>query len=175
MGYHKQKIQKGELGHASKIREEYEEFGDAYEQGNPVMELVELSDLLGAIEAYTIKHFNVDLEDLIKMTRATQSAFKDGGRKSTNPDDYPCGEIPLTTDVPAEYKITINGRQETIVGSSGISYEAILIYAGYAPQRIISVTYCKGHHSKPSGCLSPLQSVVLRSGMVFTACDTSNA
>ena len=50
MAYHKTYIQKGELGHASKIQEEFEEFKDAYTQGSPVMELVELSDLLGAID-----------------------------------------------------------------------------------------------------------------------------
>ncbi len=81
MGYHKTYIQKGELGHASKIREEFEEFKDAYDQSNPVMELIELSDLIGAIEAYTLNHYDIELDDLIKMTRATQSAFKDGERK----------------------------------------------------------------------------------------------
>lgn len=82
MGYHKTKIAKGVLGHASKIREEYEEFVDAYEQGNPVMELVELSDLIGAIEAYTLSHYDIELADLITMTRATQSAFRDGTRSN---------------------------------------------------------------------------------------------
>jgi hypothetical protein len=82
MGYHIKKIQKGELGHASKIREEYEEFIDAYEQSNPVMELVELSDLLGAIEAYVINHYDIELDDLIRMKDATKSAFEDGTRSS---------------------------------------------------------------------------------------------
>lgn len=90
MGYHTQKIVKGELGHASKIREEYEEFVDAYEQNNPVMELVELSDLLGAIEAYTLNHYDIELDDLVKMTRATQSAFNDGTRKSSSEWFWKC-------------------------------------------------------------------------------------
>lgn len=81
MGYHIADIKKGELGKFSKIREEYEEFCDANEQKNRVMELIELSDLIGAIESYTTKNYNVSLEDLIKMTRATQSAFLDGIRK----------------------------------------------------------------------------------------------
>ena len=81
MGYHKTYIRKGVLGHASKIQEEFEEFKDAYDQGSPVMELVELSDLLGAIEAYSLNHYDIELEDLIKMTRSTQSAFKDGSRQ----------------------------------------------------------------------------------------------
>jgi rubrerythrin len=83
MGYHTKKIQKGEFGHASKIREEYEEFIDAYEQSNPVMELVELSDLIGAIEAYVLSHYDIELVDLIKMKEATQSAFQDGTRSPT--------------------------------------------------------------------------------------------
>lgn len=80
MGYHKNKINKGELGHFSKIKEEFEELSDAYFQSNPVLELCELADLIGAIEAYSLNHYDIELLDLIKMTRATQSAFKDGER-----------------------------------------------------------------------------------------------
>lgn len=47
MGYHTRKIEKGVVGEASKIREEFEEFMDAVEQNNRVMELVELSDMVG--------------------------------------------------------------------------------------------------------------------------------
>lgn len=81
MGYHKAKINKGILGHASKIEEEYEEFLDARNQHNSVMELIELSDLIGAIEAYTTKKHNISLTDLIVMMKATKSAFEDGSRK----------------------------------------------------------------------------------------------
>jgi len=81
MAYHKTYIEKGTLGNFSKIREEFEEFQDAYTQGSPVMELVELSDLLGAIEAYSLNHYDIELEDLMKMTRSTQSAFRDGSRQ----------------------------------------------------------------------------------------------
>jgi hypothetical protein len=80
-GYHKTKIVKGVLGEASKISEEYAEFIDANEQKNSVMELVELSDLLGAIEAYTKKKYLINLDTLLTMTRATQRAFKTGLRK----------------------------------------------------------------------------------------------
>jgi hypothetical protein len=80
-GYHTTEIKKGELGKASKITEEYEEFMDAKLQDNPVMELVELSDLLGAIEAYTKRKYKLTLEDLMAMTRATQRAFRNGHRK----------------------------------------------------------------------------------------------
>lgn len=81
MGYHKRKIEKGNLGEISKINEEWEEFCDAQEQKNPIMKLIELSDLIGAIEAYTVKNFNINLDDLIAMKDATKSAFEDGSRK----------------------------------------------------------------------------------------------
>jgi len=82
MGYHVRKIDKGVLGEISKIKEEYSEFLDAHEQGNPVMKLLELSDLIGAIEAYTKAKYSITLEDLIKMKNATKSAFEDGSRSS---------------------------------------------------------------------------------------------
>ena len=82
MGYHKRKIERGELGHFSKIREEYQEFKDAYEQGNPILELCELADLIGAIEAYTLNHYDIELVDIIKMMNCTKEAFQEGKRKS---------------------------------------------------------------------------------------------
>jgi NTP pyrophosphatase (non-canonical NTP hydrolase) len=81
MGYHNKIIPKGVLGEFSKIREEFLEAEDAIEQNNKVMILIELSDLLGAIEQYTAK-YNITLEDLIIMKEATKRAFKDGSRKS---------------------------------------------------------------------------------------------
>ena len=81
MGYHKNKIPKGTLGEASKIEEEYLEFRDAMESENPVMALLELSDLLGAIESFTKNHHNLNIKDLLKMTYATKSAFEDGTRR----------------------------------------------------------------------------------------------
>jgi len=80
MGYHKNKIEKGKLGEFSKIKEEFLETEDAFQQDNKIMLLLELSDMLGAIEDF-LKKYNMDIEDLIKMKNATQSAFKDGTRK----------------------------------------------------------------------------------------------
>jgi phosphoribosyl-ATP pyrophosphohydrolase len=80
MGYHKNKIEKGTLGEFSKIKEEFLEAEDAYEQGNNIMLLLELSDMLGAIEDF-LKKYNMNLDDLTKMKNATQSAFNDGSRK----------------------------------------------------------------------------------------------
>jgi len=81
MGYHNRQIEKGVLGEFSKIKEEFEELSDANEQKNPILELCELSDLVGAIEEYTTKKYNITLNDLINMKNATIRAFKDGTRK----------------------------------------------------------------------------------------------
>ena len=51
-GYHITYINKGTLGQFSKIEEEFNEFKDAHLQKSFVMELVELSDLIGAIIAF---------------------------------------------------------------------------------------------------------------------------
>lgn len=79
-GYHLSPIQKGVFGEPSKISEEFFEFADALEQGNNLMALQELSDMIGAIEAYVMK-YNLTLDDLIKMKNATRRAFESGHRK----------------------------------------------------------------------------------------------
>lgn len=80
MGYHINEIPRGVYGEFSKITEEFLESQDAHCQGNSIMVLLELSDLLGAIEAYCVQH-NMTLVDLIKMKESTNRAFLDGTRK----------------------------------------------------------------------------------------------
>ena len=79
MGYHFTTIPKGKLGELSKIQEEYLELIDAHGQNNKVLEICELCDLLGAIEAYA-NSFNLDLYDLKAMMEANKRAFKDDTR-----------------------------------------------------------------------------------------------
>lgn len=80
-GYHIAHIQKGVLGEASKIREEVDELMDAEAQGTRVMAIVELSDLLGAVEAYLEKQeLGVTMDDLIRMAHITKRAFRNGHR-----------------------------------------------------------------------------------------------
>ena len=81
MGYHNIEIPKGKLGCFSKIEEEFLEAKDAFYSGNAVMVLLELSDMLGAIEAF-VEKYNMSLGDLIIMNEATKRAFKDGSRSS---------------------------------------------------------------------------------------------
>lgn len=81
-GYHLRHIEKGELGEVSKILEEANELLDAHEQGVKIMALVELSDLLGAINAYLTKHHpGTDLKDLQEMSAVTARAFRSGTRQ----------------------------------------------------------------------------------------------
>ena len=80
MGYHNRKIKKGILGEFSKIEEEFQELQDGHQQGNKLLELCELADLQGAIEAY-VARYNLTLEDLNAMKELTKRAFKDGSRR----------------------------------------------------------------------------------------------
>lgn len=55
-GYHIKFIKKGVLGQFSKIDEEFNEFIDSHEQNSFVMELIELSDLIGATISFYRTH-----------------------------------------------------------------------------------------------------------------------
>jgi len=79
MGYHKEEIAKGEIGEFSKIKEEFEELTDAYEQNDKVLIICELTDIVGAIEEYA-KKFNLTIDDLKQFSDKTKEAFKEGKR-----------------------------------------------------------------------------------------------
>ena len=80
-GYHLTNIPKGVLGESSKILEELLELQDAEAQQARVMALVELSDLIGAIEHYLARHFpDMSLSDLTTVSAITQRAFRNGRR-----------------------------------------------------------------------------------------------
>jgi hypothetical protein len=80
-GYHSRQINRGVYGRPSKIKEEYEEFEDSIDQGNKIMALIELSDMIGAIEGYLETNYKgLTLNDLIVMSQATRRAFETGDR-----------------------------------------------------------------------------------------------
>jgi hypothetical protein len=80
-GYHLIEIPKGVYGMSSKILEEVLELQDAEEQSCSIMQLVELSDLYGAIEAYLALSFpEMTMEDLKIMSHITKRAFINGHR-----------------------------------------------------------------------------------------------
>lgn len=80
MSYHLIEINKGILGEFSKIKEEYEELTDAYLQEDKILQICELTDLIGAIEEFSISKFNLTLKDLIKFSNKTKSSFQEGKR-----------------------------------------------------------------------------------------------
>ena len=80
-GYHLATIERGELGEVSKIREELDELVDAVAQDCRIMQLVEASDLIGALEAFITRHHpGFSLDDLTTMHRITSRAFRNGRR-----------------------------------------------------------------------------------------------
>jgi hypothetical protein len=82
-GYHEAEIRKGKLGESSKIQEELDELKDAENQGAKVLALVELADLVGAIDYYLKIHFpGFKFKDLQQMASLTAQAFKEGHRGS---------------------------------------------------------------------------------------------
>lgn len=82
MGYHTIEIPRGTYGEISKIVEETTELVDAESQNNKIMVLIELSDIIGAIDGYLENKYDgsVSLEDLIEMSKATKRAFESGER-----------------------------------------------------------------------------------------------
>ena len=82
MSYHLKDIPKGTIGELSKVYEEIEEVKDSVVQGADLMILMELSDVIGAIELYLEKHHkSITLADLIKMSDITKRAFRSGRRE----------------------------------------------------------------------------------------------
>jgi len=83
LGYHKAVIARGVFGEDSKIYEEIDEFADALDQNVQIMALVELSDVIGAIEGWLAKyHPTVTLDDLAAMAAVTRRAFESGSREN---------------------------------------------------------------------------------------------
>lgn len=80
-GYHMVHIEKGKLGELSKIQEELDELKDAHWQGVKIMQAIEISDLLGAIESYVERHLaGITMTDINRMKDVTRRAFKNGHR-----------------------------------------------------------------------------------------------
>lgn len=80
-GYHVTDIKKGILGSLSKVQEELDELKDAEMQGVKLMELIEASDLIGALVRWLeANHPGTTLEDLIAMHKVTRRAFDSGRR-----------------------------------------------------------------------------------------------
>jgi len=81
MAYHLKEIKKGKVGEFSKIKEEIDELLDAQEQGDNILMLCELCDLIGAIELFTLNKYNISIDDLKKFSDKTRAAFVEGKRR----------------------------------------------------------------------------------------------
>ncbi len=79
MGYHVRNIPRGQFGEYSKIVEEVAEFEDAIDQGCKVMALMELSDVVGAIQGYLDMHFpGTTIDDLCLMAAISARVHTSG-------------------------------------------------------------------------------------------------
>lgn len=65
--FHKRPIvPEGVLGEFSKIEEEVDEMREALEQKNRVLVLIEMLDLLGAVDLYAQKQYNLTLREMVE-------------------------------------------------------------------------------------------------------------
>ncbi len=82
-GYHLTDIPRGTYGEISKILEEAAELKDAMEQGNKVMVLIELADMIGAIDGYLDNYYGdkMTIDNIITMAFTTKRAFESGHRQ----------------------------------------------------------------------------------------------
>lgn len=69
MGWHKSSIRKGVYGEFSKIQEELDEAKDAMDQGQDLMLLIELSDMIGAIDGFAKQRFGFTVEQLLDFAK----------------------------------------------------------------------------------------------------------
>lgn len=65
---HKRKIEKGNFGEFSKIEEEFQELKDANEQHCKILEICEICDLIGAIDGYAKKKYNLSIFDIYRFS-----------------------------------------------------------------------------------------------------------
>jgi len=80
-GYHLVAIPRGELGELSKVQEELDELRDAMAQGSRIMAAVELSDMMGAIQAFMDRHLpGTTIQDVLTFSAITKRAFENGRR-----------------------------------------------------------------------------------------------
>lgn len=82
-GYHQNFIMKFPHGNVHKLKEEVDEFLDAYASGNSIMAMQELSDVYLILRTIA-REYGIDVDDLAKMADVTEKVFEYGGRTSSS-------------------------------------------------------------------------------------------
>src|SRR5690606_6810563 len=82
-GYHQNFIMKFPHGNVHKLKEEVDEFLDAYASGNSIMAMQELSDVYLILRTIA-RDYGIDVDDLAKMADVTEKVFESGGRTSSS-------------------------------------------------------------------------------------------
>lgn len=81
-GYHTQFIAKGEYGKFSKVKEEFDELKDAWEnRESKVLTICELCDLYGAMEEFAKETLNISMDEIIKFSNLTKEVYQSRTRK----------------------------------------------------------------------------------------------
>jgi len=81
--FHTKPIEKGEYGELSKIQEELDEAFDAQEQKDDLMLLIELADIIGAVEGVAKGKYGFTIEQLLTFarTRSKVAIFEENQKK----------------------------------------------------------------------------------------------
>jgi len=153
-GYHQNFIMKFPHGNVHKLKEEVDEFLDAYASGNPIMAMQELSDIYLILRTIA-NDYGIDVSDLAKMADTTESVFLSGDRTSSSLFEmirsntkYISLSVPapkyyfICEDINYEY-ILVDSETETIILPAGTEYFEVLAGEVYVEdQRIIEQYQC---------------------------------
>jgi phosphoribosyl-ATP pyrophosphohydrolase len=151
MGYHVREIQKGTYGKTSKIAEELDELLDAEQQGDKIMMLCELADIIGACGGVA-KTLGVTLDDVVAFSRKTTTAFEDGSRAPSWQDEksdegyvygdrvvnLPADPAEITQIMNAAMCVSFEQRTDELLGKTEAEARSICEAAGYS-SRVVSV------------------------------------
>ena len=81
-GYHTIFIEKGEYGKFSKVKEEFDELKDAFEnRESNVLTICELSDLYGAMEAFAEQTLHIPMSEVVKFAELTKEVYQNRPQK----------------------------------------------------------------------------------------------
>ena len=121
-----------------------------------------------------LKNADIAVDVLAELLTADDIA-KLAARLEQKQLEAPVAPVQSAEPVPEKLDVILNGHPAKC--DREVTYEQIVVAAGYQPDHIISVTYYSKRNgdSQRSGILSPGKKVLAEEGMIFNAVDTSNA